>query len=328
MNLKRTAVSLMMAAGLALPAASAVAEPTGYLFISSENDNAVSVLDGKTYDLVRSVPTGERPRDMKLSPDRSQLFVLASRDNRVDVIDLKTLEVAYSIDTGDDPEMFDFSSDGRFFYVSNEDDALVSKVDIEAREVVMEIEVGEEPEGILVSPDGKVLYVASEVANMVHIIDTATDESLADIVVGNRPRRFAATPDGSEVWVTNELSGSVSILDGKAHELKHTIVFEPKGFRAEEVTPVGITITGDGKTAYVTLGRANHFAVVDVASREIKDYVLVGNRAWSVALSRDESRLFVVNGLSDDMSVIDTGNNRVLRSVPVGRVPHTVVIDD
>ena len=36
----------------------------------------------------------------------------------------------------------------------------------------------------------------------------------------------------------------------------------------------------------------------------------------------------VVNGLSDDISLVDTKTNKVLRSVPVGRVPHTAVIDD
>ena len=87
-------------------------------------------------------------------------------------------------------------------------------------------------------------------------------------------------------------------------------------------------MTRDGKTAYVTLGRANHVAVVDVATRKVRDYVLVGNRAWGATLSRDESMLVVVNGLSDDISLVDTKTNKVLRSVPVGRVPHTAVIDD
>ena len=102
----------------------------------------------------------------------------------------------------------------------------------------------------------------------------------------------------------------------------------PKGFRSDDVTPVGITLTRDGKTAYVTLGRANHVAVVDVATRKVCDYVLVGNRAWGATLNRDESMLVVVNGLSDDISLVDTKTNKVLRSVAVGRVPHTAVIDD
>jgi YVTN family beta-propeller protein len=47
-----------------------------------------------------------------------------------------------------------------------------------------------------------------------------------------------------------------------------------------------------------------------------------------VALSRDESRLFVTNGASDDITIVDTRAGRVVRSVPVGRTPHSVAIDD
>ncbi len=56
--------------------------------------------------------------------------------------------------------------------------------------------------------------------------------------------------------------------------------------------------------------------------------MLVGNRAWGVQLSRDESLLYVVNGLSDDVSIVDTRALKVLKSVPVGRVPYGVVVDD
>jgi YVTN family beta-propeller protein len=85
-------------------------------------------------------------------------------------------------------------------------------------------------------------------------------------------------------------------------------------------------MTRDGKRAYVTMGRANHVAFVDVASRKVTDQVLVGKRPWSLALNQDESKLFVVNGLSDDMTVIDTAKAKAMVSVPVGRVPHTVVL--
>ncbi len=87
-------------------------------------------------------------------------------------------------------------------------------------------------------------------------------------------------------------------------------------------------ITKDGSTVYVTLGRANHIASVDAASKEIKEYVLVGSRAWGVALSPDENTMYVTNGLSDDVSIIDVPSMKVTQSIPVGRVPHTVRIDD
>ena len=65
-----------------------------------------------------------------------------------------------------------------------------------------------------------------------------------------------------------------------------------------------VLITRDGSRAYVALGRANHVAVVDVPERKVIDYVLVGKRAWGLALTHDESKLYVANGLSDDITVV------------------------
>ena len=94
------------------------------------------------------------------------------------------------------------------------------------------------------------------------------------------------------------------------------------------MTPVDGLITRDGKTAFVALGRANHVAVVDVASRQVEAYVLVGKRPWGLALNRDESRLYVTNGLSDDLSIIDVAKRKVIKSVAVGMVPYAILIDD
>ena len=58
--------------------------------------------------------------------------------------------------------------------------------------------------------------------------------------------------------------------------------------RKTDVTPVGLVMTKDGKTAYVTLGHAAHVAVVDVPTRKVTSYILVGKRSWGITLSRDE----------------------------------------
>ena len=43
--------------------------------------------------------------------------------------------------------------------------------------------------------------------------------------------------------------------------------------------------------------------------------------------SRDGKQLYVTNGLSDDMSIVDIAQRKTLRSIAAGRVPHSVVID-
>ena len=161
---------------------------------------------------------------------------------------------------------------------------------------------------------------------MVHVVDVASRKVVKNIAVGKRPRRFLLTP--AQLWVTNELGASVSVIGLADHAVQATIDFKPPGMRSEDVTPVGMALSGDGKTAYVGLGRANHVAVVDVASRQVRGYVLVGKRAWGLGLSRDGRRLYVANGMSDDLTIVDTAALKALKTVKAGRSPHSVVIDD
>jgi YVTN family beta-propeller protein len=105
-----------------------------------------------------------------------------------------------------------------------------------------------------------------------------------------------------------------------------TVVFTVKGARASDITPVGIVMADDGKRVYVGLGRANHVAYVDVATRKVTNLVLAGKRAWGLALNKAQDRLLVANGLSDDMTIIDVPAAKALKTVPVGRVPHSIVV--
>lgn len=49
--------------------------------------------------------------------------------------------------------------------------------------------------------------------------------------------------------------------------------------------------------------------------------VPVGQRRWGIALTPDGRRLYTANGLSNDVSVIDTRMRRVIASVPVQNGP-------
>ena len=84
------------------------------------------------------------------------------------------------------------------------------------------------------------------------------DETLARLAGNESP------PDRKELWVTAELAGEVTIIDRAAFKVLGKVEFLPPGMRKSDVTPVGLAMTKDGKTAYVTLGHAAHVAVVDV----------------------------------------------------------------
>ena len=110
-----------------------------------------------------------------------------------------------------------------------------------------------------------------------------------DVVVGTRPRRFAATPDGKELWVTAELSGEVYIIDRAKFEVAGKIEFLPPGMRKTDVTPVGLVMTKDGKTAYRHARPRRARGGGRRADAQGPGYILVGKRSWGITLSRDET---------------------------------------
>lgn len=301
----------------------ALAQGTAY--VSSEKDQAITLIDLGTLTVKGTIPTCKRGRHIQLMPDRS-IMLACTDSNAADVIDPATGKSLRQVPLGDEPEAFDLSPDGKTIYVSNEDEGAVSFIDATNGKVLKSIKVGKEPEGVKVSADGKTLYVTSEVASLVHVIDVASGSIVKNVKVGKRPRRMAFTPDGKELWVTNELDASVSIIDTATRAVIGSLKFEVKGARSEDITPVGIQMSRDGKRAFVALGRANHVAFVDVPQRKVTNLVLVGKRAWNVTLDKAEARLYVVNGLSDDVTVVDVAGAKPIKSIPVGRVPYGLVV--
>ena len=131
----------------------------------------------------------------------------------------------------------------------------------------------------------------------------------------------------SRLWVSAEIGGTVSVIDVATRKILHKIEFAVQGVRRP--TPSSrsvVAITPDGKTAFVALGPANRVAVVDVASYEVQDYLLVGQRVWQLDFTPDAKLLLSTNGESNDISVIDVAERKVLKSIPVGELPWGVAI--
>lgn len=300
---------------------------SGTVYVSSEKDNKVYVFNSKG-DRTGEIATCERPRHMIFSLDKKTLYVCCGNSNELGVVDLATNKIKGRLPLGDSPEIFDFKSDQSVIYVSIEDENVMAAYDMKTSQRLFSVPTAGEPEGIYVTPDDKIAYVTSEVGNMVHVIDVTTQKVIKDLNVGTRPRRFAATADAKEVWVSNELSNSVHVIDTTTHTIKDKIVFNVKGVRDGDVQPVGMVLSKDGKTMWVALGHARHVAQVDVATRKVLQLVLAGKRVWNVDLSPDGKTLYAVNGLSDDMTVIDVsgGSAKSVRTVAAGRVPHSALV--
>lgn len=323
----RLSAASLTALILAAPLSPALADMAADMaYVSNEKDDTMSVIDLDKMEVVKTIPVGQRPRGIYLTPDNQKILLCASDDDAIQVIDVKTLEIEHNLPSGVNPETFAVSHNGQRVYTSNESDNIVTVIDVPTRTVEAQIDVGVEPEGMAVSPDGRIAVNTSETTNMVHWIDTGTLQIFENSLVDQRPRHAEFTKDGKQLWVSAEIGGTVTIFDVETQEEIGKISFEVKGIHQDRVQPVGIKLTDDGRYGFVALGPANHVAVVDQKSFEVLDYLLVGRRVWHMALTPDQTRLVTTNGISGDVSVIDVDKLKVLKSIKVGRFPWGVDI--
>lgn len=62
------------------------------------------------------------------------------------------------------------------------------------------------------------------------------------------------------------------------------------------------------------------------AARRVVSTVGHGRRPWGLAMTPDGAKLYSANGLSNDVSVVDTKSRRVVRTIRVGEGPWGVAI--
>ena len=331
LSLRMLSVPVML--GLA---AAAVAQDDYLVYVSNEDSNNVSVLDGNTHAVLATIDVGKRPRGLKISPDGTRLFVAVSGAPKcpptMDDEECAKLEVDLSADgiaevdtitrkllrvlpSGVDPEQFDVNWKSGLMYVANENAHMASVLDLERGAIIATLNTGKEPEGVRVSPDGTVAYVTGEAQSDITVIDTATNTIKGSIAVGQRPRDIVFSGDSSRAYISNEFGASISVIEVASGTVVDTFTLPPGSL------PMGVVLSPGNKTLYVANGRAHTIVAIDLTRGEITRSVEAGRRPWGLTISPDGSKLFSANGPGNDVSVIDVASFEVIATVPVGASP-------
>lgn len=265
-----------------------------------------------------------RPRGMTKGIDNSQVLIACSDDNKVITYNRKTKAIEAEIHNVTGAMNLTFHKQTGQLLVTNEGSSRASVYDLKSGRLIAKLPTGLEPDGVAITGDGKLIFVASENAGLLHVFDGATYQPLDVIRTNLRPRRIALS--NNELWVSSEMGSRVEIFDTKTRIKKGEVIFAPKGFRPEQMTPVDILFNPNSNEAYVALGSANHVAIVDTNTLEITKYILVGRRAWGLGLSPDAQTLIVLNGLSDDFTMIDLNTKRPILTKRAGLIPHSIEV--
>ncbi len=289
--------------------------------ISNERSGDLVFMDdtGKT---INRVPLCSRPRGMAQHKSLSTLYVACSDDGKVIEFDLTTNQAKRTYTDIPGAMSLAVHEPSDRLVVSNEGYATTTVLKISTGEILALLPTGLEPDGVTLNDDGSLIFIASENAGIVHVFDGLTYEPIKRLITNLRPRRLALRD--KELWVSSEMGSRVEIFDTTTFEKIDEIIFAPKGFRAEQLTPVDILFDHTKTHAFVALGSANHLVIVDAEKRKVLKYILVGHRPWGLGLTPDGQRLFVLNGLSDDVTIINLKTRRPVITSRTGLVPHSV----
>ena len=85
---------------------------------------------------------------------------------------------------------------------------------------------------------------------------------------------------------------------------------------------MGVAMSSDGALVFVSLGRAQSVAVIDVKGRKlIRTIDNVGGRPWGIASAPDGKTLYTANGPSGDVSIMDVTSGTVTARIATGGSP-------
>jgi 40-residue YVTN family beta-propeller repeat len=316
------------------------ARPQGYLvFATNEASGDLTVIDGETHQVVRTVALGKRPRGLRLSPDGKSLYIALSGSpvggpgvdesklpppdksaDGIGVLDVASLSLKRVIRGVSDPEQIATTGDGRLV-VASEDTGRAQILSAATGETLGSVEVNAEPEGVAVSPDGRFAYVASESDNVLTVIDLARNAKLRQLKLAERPRGVLFSADGGRAFVTGEADRSVTALDARSHSIVGRAVLPDPNAK-----PMGLAISPDGAHLYVTTGRGGALVSLKLPELSVERSIGVGPRPWGVATSPDGRLIYTANGPSNDLSVVDAASFQVVQTIPTGKHPWGVAV--
>lgn len=202
--------------------------------------------------------------------------------------------------------------------------------------------------GIVWNPNGREFYVSGGVNDNVHVYglqaDNWTEQAAialghanVGLGIGVRPvaAGMAVTEDGKRLLVANMQNDSVSVIDLETRaEIAELDLRPGKNDAAQAGVPGGsypywVAAKGNGK-AYVGSQRDREVMVLDIAGAQpaVTGRIAVGGQPNKMLLNRDQNRLFVANGNSDSVSVIDTATDMVLEEFNVTAPKHVLTKAD
>ena len=152
---------------------------------------------------------------------------------------------------------------------------------------------------IAITSDSKTLGVVNNDSRSVTLVDLDSTSVISEIMVGRDPQSISFHPQSSAAFVTNRFDDTVSVIDLFERRVVATIPVPDE--------PFGV-VTASSGVLFVSCDGADTIEVIDVATSALLKSIKTGPRPRGLALSPDESLLYVTHFSTGRLSVIDTAS--------------------
>src|SRR5215813_7068832 len=305
------------------------------VYSAEQFSNTVSVtdpVDNKLLGVIRlgdPQPTNLSPlyrgqllvHGLGFSPDHRTLVVVSIGSNSVTFIDTATNTVKHRTFVGRSPHEAFFTPDGKEVWVTVRGEDYVAVLDGKTFLETARIMLPNGPGMTIFSPDGKYGYVCSSFTPETDVVSVA-DHKVVGKVKQESPfcPNIAATPEGDQVWLTLKDVGKVMVFGAKP-PFKVLKVIDTGPI----TNHVNIVRNANGRFAYVTVGGLNQILAFRTDTFERVAQIPVGELPHGIWPSGDGTRVYVGIENGDLMTAIDTLQNKVIATIPIGQAPQAVV---
>lgn len=168
---------------------------THVYIVNGSSPGWVSVLNTSNYSTVATIPVGNNPLSIAVTPDGSKAYTGNYASNNVSVINTSTFQVVNTIPEGQNVTDIRVNPSGTYAYVMNQNwfngPGNISVINTSSDAVAATVTVGFQPISISFSSDGNTVYVTNSHDDNISVIDASTNIVFNTINTGNYP--FAAT---------------------------------------------------------------------------------------------------------------------------------------
>ena len=187
---------------------------SGLLYVTTELDKTVTIIDPRTLKIVGTVPTGQEQSHMlALSHDGHRGYTANVGPGTVSVLDMAGRKTLAVIPVSKKVQRISISADGKLVFTSDQTKPQLAVIDTATNKVKTWVPLPGLGYGAAATPDGHWLLVAVPSTNQVAVVDLGSMQVSRRIDVANSPQEILVRPDGKVAYVSCAASGKVAAID-------------------------------------------------------------------------------------------------------------------